>query len=335
LKLAVAALIRNEIDIIGAFLQHLDAVFDHVLLMNHHSIDGTDRVMESACAQRPNWTMWQVEPTGYHQTAFSIFALRHLFTTTDADIVMFLDADEFIDVPNRATLERAFSILTNPDAVGGLRWRYAVPARVNERAIAPGEPLWRAPEMAPLGKVAIPRIFYERHGGVASLGIGNHGLYFGTDKVVPVIRCGEIVHLPIRSHEQLKSKVLVGAFSVMSIAARNPLQCWHWYDILWRIADGTLRDEDLIGIAAHYGEQGKQTTQSMSFADLQAAGYERSALNMAFGEPLPPIPGPLTVDPARLVAASLRHFQIEQEATGDGLMLEGNILRFIPQENQQ
>jgi hypothetical protein len=30
LKLAVATLIRNEIDIVGSFLQHLDALFDHV-----------------------------------------------------------------------------------------------------------------------------------------------------------------------------------------------------------------------------------------------------------------------------------------------------------------
>ena len=335
MRLAVAALIRNEIDIIGAFLQHLDALFDHVLLMNHHSIDGTDRVMEAACARHPNWTMWQVEPTGYHQTAFCSVALRHLFTTTDADFVMFLDADEFIDVPDRATLEGAVSILTDPDAVGGLRWRYAVPDRFDERPVAPGEPLWRAPEMASLGKSVIPRIFYERHGRVASLGIGNHGLYFNADKVVPSIRCGEMLHLPIRSHEQLKSKVLVGAFSVLSIATRNPLLCWHWYAILWRIADGMLRDEDLIGIAAHYGEQDRQTSQSMSFADLEAAGYVRSALNVAFGEPLPSITGPLTVDPARLVAVSLRRFQIEEETTGTKLMLEGNRLRFIPQENQQ
>ncbi len=335
MKLAVAALIRNEIDIIGAFLQHLAALFDHVLLMNHHSIDGTDRVMEAACARRPNWTMWQVEPTGYHQRAFCGVALRHLFTTTDADIVMFLDVDEFLDVPDRAALERAFSILTDPDAVGGMRWRYAVPDRLNERAIVPGEPLWRAPAIAALGKSVVPRIFYERHGREANLAIGNHGLYYGPDDVVPSIRCGEILHLPIRSHEQLKSKVLVGAFSVMSLATRSPLLCWHWYDILWRIAEGTLRDEDLIGIAAHYGEQDKQTNQPMSPADLQAAGYTRSALNVAFGEPLPPITGPLTVDPARVVATSLRHFQIEEEVNGTKLMLDGNRLCFIPSENQQ
>ena len=81
MKLAVASLIRNEIDIIGGFLQHLDALFDYALLMDHGSIDGTDRAIAAACARRPGWDMWHVEPVGYHQTAFNGFALRHCFTT--------------------------------------------------------------------------------------------------------------------------------------------------------------------------------------------------------------------------------------------------------------
>lgn len=335
MKLAVASLIRNEIDIIGTFLQHLDALFDYALLMNHHSIDGTDRVMQAACARREGWTMWQVEPTGYHQTAFSGFALRHLFAHTDADIVMFLDADEFIDVLDRAALEAAFAPLVAIGDVGGFRWRYTVPNCFDERTIVTGEAMWRAPQMSPLGKVVISRAFHQQHGHEAHLAIGNHGLYYGPDRVVPSIRVGDILHMPIRSHQQLKSKVLVGAFSVMSLATRSPLLCWHWYDILWRIAEGTLCDEDLIGIAAHYGEEDTQTSKPMSVAELQAAGFTQTALNVAFGQPLPPITDALSIDPARLVAISLRRFQIEHETTGSQLILDGNRLRFLPNENQQ
>ena len=335
MKLAVASLIRNEIDIIGAFLQHLDALFDYVVLMNHHSIDGTGRVMEAACARRDGWTMWQVEPTGYHQVAFSEFALRHLFGHTDADIVMFLDADEFIDVPDRVALEAAVEPLVDIGDAGGFRWRYTVPDCFGERTIVPGEPIWRAPQMSLLGKAVIPRAFHEQHGHEAHLAIGNHGLYYGADRVVRSIRVGEILHMPIRSHPQLKSKVLVGAFSIMSIAGRSPLLGWHWYDILWRIAEDTLRDADLIGIAAHYGEKDTQTSKPMSLAELQAAGFTRTALNVAFGQPLPAVTDPLSIDLARLVAISLRRFQIEQETMGSQLMLDGNRLRFIPNEIQQ
>jgi hypothetical protein len=52
-KLAVAALIRNESDIIGVFLQHLDALFDCAILMDHGSIDCTDRAIAAALSIDP------------------------------------------------------------------------------------------------------------------------------------------------------------------------------------------------------------------------------------------------------------------------------------------
>jgi hypothetical protein len=105
------------------------------------------------------------------------------------------------------------------------------------------------------------------------------------------IRRGEILHMPIRSHQQLKSKVLAGAFSVLSIATRSLLHGWHRYGIPWRIAAGTLRDGDHIGIAAHCGEQNTQASKPMSLAELPAAGFMQTALNVAFERPLPAVTG--------------------------------------------
>lgn len=102
MKLAAVAMVRNETDIIGAFLRHLDALFDYAVLMDHGSTDGTDRAWEAACAQRPGWTMWHLEPVGYHQTTFNAFAMNHVMKTTDADAVIFMEADEFIDTPDPA-----------------------------------------------------------------------------------------------------------------------------------------------------------------------------------------------------------------------------------------
>jgi hypothetical protein len=248
-------------------------LFDHVLLMDHGPIDGTDRVMEQACAQRPGWTLWRLEPIGYHQTVFNIFALRHLMRHTDADVAIFLDADEFIDVPDRTSLEVALAGLTDPDRIGYMRWRNVVPDRLDTRTISPGEPIWRTPHLSILGKVVIPRRFLARHNQAVTLGVRNHGLYFDPQHMVPVDQVGEILHLPIRSHSQRRSKVLAGAFSVMAQADRLPEQGCHWFDILWRMADGTLHDADVIGIATRYSEQGRQGTQPLSWAELQASGY--------------------------------------------------------------
>jgi hypothetical protein len=332
LKIAVACLVRNEIDIIGTFLQHLDALFDYVVLLNHHSLDGTERVMEQACAERPGWTLWQVDPIGYHQTIFSVFALNHLMVNTDADIVLFLDADEFIDVPNRATLEAAFATLTDPDRVGNLRWRNAVPARLNERFIVPGEPFWRAPEPSHLGKAVIPRLYYNQHLHHARLIIGNHGLNYGDTDPVPSDDIGEILHMPIRSQSQLKNKVLAGVFALMSNGRRQPIEGWHWFNLLWRIGDGTLGDEDILGILARYGEPDSQNPQPITWVGLEAVGFTPATLNVAFGRPLPPITYPLTVDPVRLAATVLRRFQVEN-VEDSKLVLEDDHLRFVPKDS--
>ena len=333
LKLAVASLIRNEIDIVGAYLQHLDALFDYAVLMDHHSIDGTDRVVAQACARRPGWALWHVEPVGFHQFAFSEFAMHHLFRHTDTDIVVFLDADEFLAVPDRAALEANLARLTDPDRIGRLRWRHLVPERLDTRAITPSETFWRAPNLAAVDKMVIPRIFHLRHGHELHVAPGNHYLTYDPQTRVPSDPIGEILHLPIRSHEQLKGKVLAAVFAVLQLATRAPRQSWHRFDILWRIADGALRDEDLIGIAAHYSEAGVQGTKRMSHSELAAGGYTRTTLDVAFGRPLPPVTEPLSIDPVRLVANILRQFQLEDTRTNT-LLLDGDRLRFASQVSQ-
>jgi hypothetical protein len=333
MKLAVAALVRNEIDIVGAFLQHLDALFDYAVLMDHGSIDGTDRALAAACVRRSGWKMWRVEPVGHHQTAFSGIALRHLFQETDADIGMFLDTDEFLNVPDRASLLAAFARLTDADRIGEFQWRNAVPARTDARVIKPGEPIWLPPAASRLGKVVIPRRFYMRHGMQAHLGIGNHFLYYPPQNRVPADRVGEIVHLPIRSHTQLRSKVLAGAFAVTAQVQRLPKQCWHWYEILDRIGEGAVRDEDLVGFAVHYSERGLQTSHPVSWAELPGRGYIPTALNVAFGAPLALAADPLSLDPLRLIADIARRFQLEDLHKGE-LVLDGNRLRFVEKENR-
>jgi hypothetical protein len=327
LQLAVASVIRNEIDIVGSFLQHLDALFDHAVLMDHGSIDGTDRMLRQACARRSGWTLWHVEPVGLHQAAYCGFALRHLFQSTDADFVVLMDADEFIDVPDRASLEAALAGLTDPDRIGLLRWRNLVPDRFDTRAVQPGEPVWHAIKPASLGKAVIPRAFYRRHGDSVRLAHGNHGLFADDETVVPSDDFGALLHLPVRSHTQLINKTIAAVFAVMARAGRNPLDSWHRFDILWRIADGSLRDEDLIGIAARYSEIAQPPP--MSRADLQASGFVQATLRVAFGHKLPPPTEPLTIDTARLVATILRRLQVEDARNGT-LALDGDHLRLLP-----
>jgi Glycosyl transferase family 2 len=329
LKLAVVTLVRNEIDIVGTFLSHLDALFDYAVLMDHGSIDGTERVLRDAVASRSGWLLWHIEGVGFHQAAYSAFAMDHLFRNTDADCVVLIDADEFVDVPDRASLEAALAGVAHPDRVGLLRWCKLVPNRCDTRAIRPWEEIWRAPDLGSLGKLVIPRAFHERHGDALVLSHGNHGV-FVNETLVPPDDVGVALHLPIRSHAQLIAKTLASVFAVMSQAARNPKQSWHRFDILRRIAEGPLHDEDLIGIAAQYSESTRPPP--MTVAGLAANGYHRAPLQVAFGRSFASPAEPLPIDPARLVAIILCRLAVEDTSKAR-LVLDGDQLRLLPIES--
>lgn len=332
MKLGVVAMLRNETDIVGMFLQHLDAFFDYAVLMDHGSTDGTDRAIAAACAQRSGWAMWHLEPVGYHQTLFSSYALTHLMQNTDADWVMFLDADEFIQMPDRAALETALANVTDPERVAFLRWHNGVPDRFDARALVPGEAIWLPPEKSPYGKVIVPRRFFEGRGQEAKLAIGNHGLYYSPENLVPGDWIGDLVHLPVRSHSQIRTKIVAGVFSIMAQAVRERIQGRHWFKIMDRMADDSLCDEDLVGIALRYGME-DTASGPISRAELRDRGCMLAPLNVPFGRDFTRITEPNWLDPVRLLATILRRYQVEDVQSTD-LILDGNRVRLVPRAPQ-
>jgi hypothetical protein len=67
----------------------------------------------------------------------------------------------------------------------------------------------------------------------------------------------------------------------------------------------------------------------MTRAELQATGFTRTSLAVAFGRPSPVVTEPLSIDLARLIATILRRFHIEDVQNCE-LVLDGNQLRFAP-----
>jgi len=121
LILAVVALVRNEADIIHLFLDALGRLFDHAVIVDQCSTDGTREAVADACASRPGWAIWKLETAGYHHSQVSTVALRQLMDRSDAEHVAFLDADEFIDTPARSAFAKSLATLAAPEHVWLLR----------------------------------------------------------------------------------------------------------------------------------------------------------------------------------------------------------------------
>ena len=327
MKLAVIVLLRNEADIFPAFAQHLAALFDVALLMDHSSTDGTAEMIAAACEAQPAWTWWRIAIPGFHQSLFTAFALRHVFATTEADAVFFLDADEFIDVANRGALEAMLASCTADRTLPVLRWHNAIPRNLDE-ITGIGAGLLAAPATSPFEKIAVPRAVFEATGGGLTPLAGNHVADPGDGAALQTAFIGEILHVPLRSVLQMTRKTIVGALAHLARTNRPVHEGSHRFDALARLVEGGFDEAVLRGWASAYGEPGAAAL-AYTEDEMLRRGFTVRALDVAHAGlrfPLPAYP-PQTL--AQAIAAALQDWQ--PAADGElSLSLDGNVLRADP-----
>jgi hypothetical protein len=101
MKFSLITLIRNEQDILNTFLNHVDALFDEVYLVNHRSLDNTACILKSAVKQRSGWHYFALDLNAHYQKEVSNLLIQHAFNR-GANFVFFQDCDEFLQVKDRA-----------------------------------------------------------------------------------------------------------------------------------------------------------------------------------------------------------------------------------------
>ncbi|HSZ80289.1 MAG TPA: glycosyltransferase family 2 protein [Chthoniobacterales bacterium] len=321
LKLGVVSILRNEGDEAKLFVNHLAALFDYAILMDHSSIDSTGQILSGACREYSGWRCWQIMASGFHQPSYSAFAMKELFEHSDADYVFFLDADELVDVAQRSDLENALYQLEGDRTVGIFNWRNCAPIDWSGRPLAFGVRILASLRISPFTKVVIPRKLFEGTGGTARPTFGSHGVDPGDGKEVHYQNIGELLHLPIRSLEQIKRKVTNKALTSFATIGRPPNSCLFNHR-LSLIAEGNLREEDLLPLALTYEEDNEQC------ANLHSVGYLPRYLQVAHVSDLRQ-PADINLDPYRMFAGSLKNWKQENAANGE-LVLRGTELHLVP-----
>ncbi|MFO1281920.1 MAG: glycosyltransferase family 2 protein [Burkholderiales bacterium] len=121
------SMMRNEEDIVEAFVRHNLAILDGLLVVDHNSTDATSAILASLCAERLPLVVMRNDSPGYLQAEVTTTAARQVFARTPADFVFPLDADEFLKAPSRGALE-AFLASLPPGTHALLDWpTYAPP----------------------------------------------------------------------------------------------------------------------------------------------------------------------------------------------------------------
>jgi len=296
-KIWGTAMVRNEADIIEAFVRHNLARLDGLVVVDHGSADATNDILLALCREKLPLVVMRNDAPGYLQPEIVTETVRTTLAKSGADFVFPLDADEFLKCASRALLERALASLP-PGMHGQVHWLNYVPALAHPapdvlaalrgaRRSLSGEPKLR--------KVVVARAMLERPAEVVAQ--GSHWVLPDADPAIgraahALLRenAVAIAHVPIRSVDQYVSKVAIKKLG--RIASGNDWRpdtaSQSAYDAIRE--GGPIDVQDLERIAANWSVPTTRWTDAASLAwadDPFLASFELRYTPPAAAAPLP------------------------------------------------
>ncbi len=258
MRLFGVAMVRNEADVIEAFVRHNLTVLDGFVVLDHGSTDGTSDILAKLEKEGlPLRVASDPDPT-YRQSAVMTALTREALARDAADFVFPLDADEFLKVKSRARLERALAAVP-PGTHAVAEWHTYVPDDFEEAegGIGPGHLWWRVKtERHAMPKVIVGRAFAEQPD--AFVAKGNHVVGLQGESKPPAHarlpkRVVAVAHCPVRSRSQLESKVIIGYLADLASQPPGAELTYHWRDLYDELRAGApLSAERLREIACNY-----------------------------------------------------------------------------------
>lgn len=249
-NIAGLCIAKNEADIVEAMVRHNLGFLDHLHVVDNDSADATPEILAALAAEMGGRLSWSVDPrAGHGQQAITNEILPELAARTDAAQVVLLDADEFI----RAERGHFRDTLLATDIPVQMEWMSYVPCPEDD--LAERNPIARITrrrkrEILKQGKITVPR----RLVGHAQVGAGNHSLIAGTRVQFLSDRALKLAHFPVRSREQLISKVLIGSWNLRLRGEPIKAEASHWRALAERVLAGdTISDADVHSVALTYG----------------------------------------------------------------------------------
>jgi hypothetical protein len=249
MQLDLVVMVRNEADVWAEFLAKACPMFDRITVIDHQSTDGTSETTQEFIKQGAPLKVYRYAHHGFIQRELSNAFARHCFER-GADWVFILDADEFLEVPDRKMLEE--SLDASRTGLVSFGWKNLAPTEFGSFTSFDmrQEFLWTG-VCSRFGKVAISKSFASKFPNFY-IQQGNHDVSptINSDSM-PTENIGSIFHIPIRSAERFRHKLekSVAAYKKLRLGRHDTFQ---WFELYPR--RDAIDAQMLRGIAMRYGE---------------------------------------------------------------------------------
>jgi len=219
MKLVAVCRVRNEVDIIEAFVRHHCAHFHKLIILDDGSTDQTQQVLRALQSEGLPLVVLSERAIAYEQSRYMTQLMRLAVDQFGADLVAPLDADEFIEPPEGLTLAEALA--GREPQLFSLSWNNFVWTSESGKHPEPNPVMrlrLRLPPRADCTKLLVPaRLVDDR----VQLVQGNHELLQAGKplQTVPLdsVRLG---HFPIRDPLQYAGKIAIGYLKYAAMAER-------------------------------------------------------------------------------------------------------------------
>ena len=286
--LAIAlALVKNEGDIIPAWLSHACELFDLIYLVDHQSTDGTREFLLDAARALNKIHLFSFDQPGYFQSEITN-QLAQWAAAEHREAWLFpVDADEFLAVASKAEFKSALEPLDH-QRVLLLNWRNCVPMFLEaDRQVQFNFPCLISSKKGFYNKVALNSgTLLSKQWRFAQ---GNHYLETASGtRIDPPnsVQFVNMIHLPIRSVDQFALKCVQGrmAYAQLPASRNSEGQGWHYEEMVNLVLQSNTLDPNMIrGFAASYGLQNDFGTQGASVYDLVDLEWDPTTFDVAHG----------------------------------------------------
>jgi hypothetical protein len=257
MRIVSVTMVRNEADVLEAFVRHHLGFVDHMVVIDHRSIDATNEILRALMGEGASIEVISESRPELLQSKLTTEHMHRAATELGADWVLLLDADEFMVPAENASLPALFEELA-PDRVHDLSWRSYVPRTEDDPAVPnvlERVQHRRAVELVQVRKVLVPRAIAADP--AMRLEVGNHRIRRGGRRGKRIksvhVEGLHLAHFPVRSNEQLTAKVLLGWPARLASAEQTRNLNYHLRSLFAKVLRGDeLGPETLERVAATY-----------------------------------------------------------------------------------